>query len=1534
MALYKFGEAISIVPEDIQDTNDILSNADLEMNERMKKFALELKTIAPQASDFLYFTAVMMHAAEASLYDDSGSLRKDGSGNAVVAHWEKLPNNSIKWVCSDPSIKPYKNSNCFVAGTHVLMADGSVKNIEDIKVGDEVITHQNRKKKVTHTFKNKVDEELVKLKISNNRELFCTKDHPFFNVQITSKDSTASRAIKNGNFDYRFIEADSLNKGDIVCSPVINDIKKSNISKDRARLAGLFAAEGSYRRQNGKLNGIQFSFGQHEFDNLAKETKDLLEKEFSCTASLCKGTPSQPTKCSIYVRSKKAANFFKKHVGQYSGTKKLSNEIVFGNSDVKQGFLTGWFEGDGHVDKSSGKLVGTTISKSLASQTRVMLNSLGINNSLYSEKPSQSIINNRVIQGVSDVFRVKVPYNEAKVFIQQSNKLNAISKKVKDIKLFRFNDLYGIHKVLSKEYEHFNGYVYNFEVEDDHSYVANGIITHNCDIFPESELKLAYPKWVGRPLCLDHKSSSVDMIRGVIVDTHWDDARKRIIALCALDKKNYPDLARKVTSGYATNVSMGTAVGRAVCTEDGCHRVARVESDFCEHMKKRSCYGEINLDLSPIELSLVVTGADPKAKVKHIIAKDLSEARRAASALQDYLDGKIAIASVEDSEVELIKEELANLNERVAKLQESLDKAEAVDSDENSAQGPTKSDPEMKESDIDVHKASYSAPEEWSSFAGELAAINKKLDKLSSLHNSEGSTMTEKKAYWQGTEEPTPGKPQYSVDPGDSARMQDKHMVGQSPFPDVGPVDGMHPGHESHEGSEEERKRKLQRLAEQQKRESMRKAALAEAQKNLESFAYPQGTEEPTPAGKPQYTPDPLQEKARGEDKHMVGKKPFPEGGNDGLYGDDLKVKEMLSRAKLKATFKKASASGKLNKGASRWEVSAGDHLILTASVDEITRGNSEAIYDMVATADFGRSMIKHIQSEGFEAARGKFKGAQAAPAMGAGMPGAPMNEGEPTGMPDMGGLGDLGDSPSSDELKEALSEISQIIDDTLNDMTDGDKAIEEDASTLEAVKAAPSDESGFSKASVSSMRRTVNAMLGESFKETIATLQAHKDELQTANYVVLGKYASFDSKNKIYFTSLVDKAISDAKKTVADCKELTGAFVRYAHGTNEHLKKVAQNRPDFSQEHVSDMGAGEQRVPLNYDGTLFDDVTKGNLGHQESGHMDTSTDEMRDRTQADDASFAKDKKEDDKKEDDKKEDDKDDDKKDEAKDKKDDESKADDNFADVTVSAEDLGKLPPDTKINLEASAPDLKTKEGRAMYRAKLAKQGLEFSDMLGKAHPKGGHTPGQMDIKPSGDLAKVERIDEVSKAMHDLANMPPKVRKQAQEIAQLVHEGKLAAEDVDGLAAYAVDKDAINYYKKYWAEAKDPQTSEFAAKLVEEQKKAKAGSDLEKQTVKIKRAHELAYEMRDRGMIDTSQVNQQVKEILSWNDEGFSSVKNIVAKQEPLSKTASVPQVGLLHSGDVYLPSAVSAGERTGTSELVAALESHFAKNHKRH
>jgi hypothetical protein len=58
----------------------------------------------------------------------------------------------------------------FVAGTQVVMADGSTKNIEDVKVGDEVLatdveTGDTRSREITDTRSNKGDKHLVTLTV-------------------------------------------------------------------------------------------------------------------------------------------------------------------------------------------------------------------------------------------------------------------------------------------------------------------------------------------------------------------------------------------------------------------------------------------------------------------------------------------------------------------------------------------------------------------------------------------------------------------------------------------------------------------------------------------------------------------------------------------------------------------------------------------------------------------------------------------------------------------------------------------------------------------------------------------------------------------------------------------------------------------------------------------------------------------------------------------------------------------------------------------------------------------------------------------------------------------------------------------------------------------------------------------------------------------------------------------------------------------------------------------------------------------------
>ncbi|MFD5098101.1 polymorphic toxin-type HINT domain-containing protein [Streptomyces albidochromogenes] len=77
---------------------------------------------------------------------------------------------------------------CFLAGTDVLMADGSTKNIEDVKIGDEVLatdpeTGETGPRKVTRLIVTEDDKHFNQLTIETDdgpKKLSATHEHPFW----------------------------------------------------------------------------------------------------------------------------------------------------------------------------------------------------------------------------------------------------------------------------------------------------------------------------------------------------------------------------------------------------------------------------------------------------------------------------------------------------------------------------------------------------------------------------------------------------------------------------------------------------------------------------------------------------------------------------------------------------------------------------------------------------------------------------------------------------------------------------------------------------------------------------------------------------------------------------------------------------------------------------------------------------------------------------------------------------------------------------------------------------------------------------------------------------------------------------------------------------------------------------------------------------------------------------------------------------------------------------------------------------------
>ena len=1058
----------------------------------------------------------------------------------------------------------------------------------------------------------------------------------------------------------------------------------------------------------------------------------------------------------------------------------------------------------------------------------------------------------------------------------------------------------------------------------------------NADIFPAQELKKAYKKWVAKPLCLDHQSQSVDMMRGLVIDTYWDDKRQRVVALCALDKVGYPELAHKVSTGMAASVSMGTAVGRAICTELGCHRVAKTEADFCEHMKSKTCYGEINVDLSPIELSIVVNGADPGAKIRRVLA--------AADSIAQYVDAKEQMVREKRAmtleEVRQLKEDLKNIEAKIDSLGEdeevnppygqqgrgSLEMTETEVSDVagNNPQGF----PDRYASELlsDVTRVLNEKVAQLDNFINKMASVEE-----GHLNNIEDNTMTNKKnAYFQGgggVNEPAPKQVKYPKEDSDSIRNnEDKQMVGQPPFPDVGPVDGMHPSPASVPESEEARKKKLLRMAaENEQRKMRREAALERAKNAIDAKGYFQGgggVNEPTP-GKPKYEKEDSDGIRNNEDKQMVGAPPFPNVGKpDGLYGNDLAEKKKLLRAKLNARFVKSA-----EKGQDRWEIYHGDNLILTASVNDLVGPDKvAAFYDSIATKVYGKKILDTIRSQGFNTALSIFKGAQAVAGPGA-APDAPPDAGGAAPVPEMPpampgeGAEPPVDTGESGSPAEALATNLDEVDGLIADMKRQVQSLkEEQAGGMEGAVEPGPEAMATASVSLPAMRKTLNQALVKGAQQAISDLSDHKEELQLLQHVY-NTDGAVNTENSEVVSDLATEAVNDVKGTIANVYKLMSAFVKYARGTEALIKR-----------------AGEES-----------EMTKSEKDDEKAEKAEKAE---------------KKEKEDEKKEKEEKEEKE----KKEEKDDKNDADIADINLAglepddpealasyleelsseedepledEISVSEdEDIGdavnikfeggepaEATADTSQELEGLLGNASS-ENLAALRTKIAQKGVAFSDMLQKAHPSGGFTT-DLDTKPTGDLAKVETLPEAHTKMMDVANAPPRVRKAAEDIQRLVQAGKIdPVADFPALISQGLDPQAVSYWKQMWGEAGDSESSQYVNDLVKEYHNKKAEEENTKYRVKVARAFELAHEMAQRGIIGGNReaISEQVSALMTFTDGNFEHLKATVGRY-PLKKTASIPNVGypsevMMGSPDVALPAV-----ETRTESLMNDLDAAF-------
>ena len=341
-------------------------------------------------------------------------------------------------------------SICWRKGSKVLMHDYSLKNIEDVKINDCVITHDNRTQTVTQKFQSNTDK-IIKLKLwGDSRYYYCTPNHPI---------------LVNNNW----INAENLTKNDWVCLPLI-DINKDLNHQDSydPYMLGCLIGDGWID----KNNKIGLSFG-------IKKQRPIKYIE----SSNINYTKRKKNDAEAFEYMWKDNNFvkeFKNYLGNKSINKSIPGFVFKCSNKYLKEFIKGLFDTDGHINNVDIRYY--TSSETLANQLRLLLASLGICSSFNIHNRKNKKNNTEYCLIIKSKESINILRN---ILFNENNKILSNNKRQIYIKI---EDKYLKSKIKNIEIMPTNETVYNIEVEEkggdtksSHSYVVGSIACHNCE---------------------------------------------------------------------------------------------------------------------------------------------------------------------------------------------------------------------------------------------------------------------------------------------------------------------------------------------------------------------------------------------------------------------------------------------------------------------------------------------------------------------------------------------------------------------------------------------------------------------------------------------------------------------------------------------------------------------------------------------------------------------------------------------------------------------------------------------------------------------------------------------------------------------------------------------------------------------------------------------------------------------------------------------------------------------------------------------
>lgn len=375
---------------------------------------------------------------------------------------------------------------CLVKDVQVSTIDG-FRAIQNIQIGDMVLTHDGSYCRVLETMQHETNNELIELHaIGDYENLIVTDNHPVLCASTNyKKHSKRICAINN----IGFINAKDLNKKyQFALIPKRKNLNHNPLDEHMLYLMGWIFADGYINYKIHKIS-ICLQFNQEHIANklislinsvtqneLGIYTRNRQYKIKPCQKTIHK------TSTGGYIKISKTSKFLSDimwNAGYRQHDKWLSQKMF--SSKNMMPFVIGFLEGDGHqkevkYDGYNRNIIECSITqKTLMKQIRQIL----IDNNIWSSIRLVTAKNNAKEQyniNISGKYVNRLlEYYKSEKFNQHTNQYR------KELQIETEDGFWTPIKIVNTIRE--PQVVYNIEVQNNNTYVANNITTHNCMAF-------------------------------------------------------------------------------------------------------------------------------------------------------------------------------------------------------------------------------------------------------------------------------------------------------------------------------------------------------------------------------------------------------------------------------------------------------------------------------------------------------------------------------------------------------------------------------------------------------------------------------------------------------------------------------------------------------------------------------------------------------------------------------------------------------------------------------------------------------------------------------------------------------------------------------------------------------------------------------------------------------------------------------------------------------------------------------------------